>query len=162
MAVGVAIVAAGTWGWRASLVRVKPVEPSGDQWEHVREKYPLPEEPADLSPIAPGTAEAIISANPFSQKRRALPPPAELGTSGTPGEVPEPERPQFAYKGRIAVGSRERAIVENLTTHKTHFLELGQEVAGFKVLDIDENRVVLSDPQTHQEVVLSVTSKASP
>jgi hypothetical protein len=65
--------------------------------------------------------------------------------------------PKFVYKGRINVGSRQRAILEDAAARKTYFLEVGQAVAGFKVLDIAENRVVLSDPQTNQEVVVSLS-----
>jgi len=66
------------------------------------------------------------------------------------------------FERMLATGRGARAIVEEATSGKTHFLEIGQSVAGFKVLDISESRVVLSDPQTGEEVVVSVVSPASP
>ena len=62
--------------------------------------------------------------------------------------------PQFLYKGHVDLGKRQRAIVAETTTGKTYFLEVGQEVAGFKVLDISRTEVVLSDVKTAQQIVI--------
>ena len=67
--------------------------------------------------------------------------------------------PQFIYKGRINLGKKQRAVIEETTAKKTYFLEVGQAVAGFKVLDIQEKQVILSDPQTSKEVAVSLASK---
>ena len=122
----------------------------------------MPPELTDAQKVSPEIFEAIISANPFSPVRRIATPSGESRPGEGPAELTAPPKPQFAYKGLIKLGNRQRAILEETTTHKTHFLEVGQEVAGFKVLDIAENRVVLSDPQTKEELVVSVASKASP
>jgi hypothetical protein len=60
------------------------------------------------------------------------------------------------------MGTKQRAVLQDVTSQKTYFLQLGQEVAGFKVLDIAENRVLLSDPHTQEEVVVPITTKPSP
>ena len=108
------------------------------------------------------TVEALVRANPFSPQRRLKPPPSGGETGGGSGEPVAAPKPKFFFKGRIDLGKRQRAIVEDTTSHKTYFLEVGQEVAGFKVLDIAENRVVLSDLQTKQEVVVSLSLRESP
>jgi hypothetical protein len=128
----------------------------------VEEQYPMPAELGDAQKLSPEVFEAIMAANPFSSVRR-LKPPTDASTPEGGLRVPTaPPAPQFVFKGLIKFGNRQRAILEDVTTRKTYFLEVGQEVAGFKVLDIAENRVVLSDPQTKEEIVVSVASKASP
>ena len=109
-------------------------------------------------------ADAVVRADPFSPQRRLVPPPATGGTGDREGsgDGGQPPQPAFTYKGRVHLGQRQRAIVEETTTRKTYFLEVGQEVAGFKVLDIAENQVVLSNLHTHEEVVVSLTTTALP
>jgi hypothetical protein len=157
LALGLAAATAGVWWWQQH-VRQMPVEGlASDPWDNVKHQYPLPEETGEMSRLSPETVDAVVAANPFSPKRRFVPPPA--GTV-TPGGEAGPE-PAFVYKGRINLGKRQRAVVENTTTKKTHFLEVGQEVAGFKVLDISESEVVLSDLATNEELVISLTSSKS-
>ena len=108
-------------------------------------------------------ADAMVRANPFSSQRRAIPQPPEGATGGREGQAGSPAaQPRFSYKGRIQLGARQRAILEDTTGHKTYFLEVGQEVTGFKVLDIAENQVVLSNEQTQEELVVPLTSTALP
>ena len=108
--------------------------------------------------------DTVLSANPFSAQRRAV--STDVGNSQQAdgrGEAAVIARtPQFIYKGRINLGKRQRAVVEETTAKKTYFLEVGQEVAGLKVLDIAENRVVLSDVHTSKEVEASLISSSGP
>jgi len=159
----VGMLAAGAWWWRFTLWHSQRPEVKGESWAHVEEQFPMPQKPGDVPTLSSETSESVVRANPFSSKRRFIPAQSEGNkTGGGEGEVVEPPKPKFAYKGLIKLGARSRAIVEDAALHKTYFLEVGQEVAGFKVLDIAENRVVLSDLQTHEEVVVTVTSKTSP
>ena len=162
LTIALAVIASGTWWWQAGVFRAKPTEVKSDAWDHVKEDYPLVQEPSTPPRLSAEMVDALVHANPFSSQRRLVPPPSGGDATGAGAEAIEPPKPKFAYKGHLNLGSRQRAIVEDTTTHKTHFLEVGQEVAGFKVLDITENRVVLSDLHTHEEIVLSVTSPASP
>ena len=114
----------------------------------------------DTPTVGPETVEAVVQANPFSPQRRFVPPPTTGGSAGAAS--PPIDKAQFLYKGQISVGKRQRAIMENTTTRKTHFLEVGQEVAGFKVLDIAQNQVVLSDLQLHEDVVVPLVTSAGP
>jgi hypothetical protein len=160
--VGLAVVAAAAWWWQDAAGKSPPPAPAAMPWKHVEQQYPMPAELDQAPPLPPDVLAAIMAANPFSQARR-LKPPADTATpEGGPATPTKPAAPQFVFKGLIQFGNRQRAILEDQTTRKTHFLEVGQEVAGFKVLDIAENRVVLSDPQTKEELVVSIASKASP
>ncbi len=158
----VVIAAAASW-WRLSLLHAPSAAVPRDRWERVQQEYPLPPDEMPTVTGAAEVAESLVAANPFSPERRRVPPqqPGEAG-AGEASTPSTPPPPKFAYKGRVRLGARQRAVVEETVAHKTYFLEVGQEVAGFKVLDIDEKRVLLSDLQTHEEVVVSLTSTASP
>ena len=158
LAVTTVVVALATWRWQASIFRAQPTRAIEDAWEQVKEAYPLPQDVAGRVPISAQTAEAVVRANPFSPQRRFVPPPP---TQRTGGPLTEPLQPAaFIYKGQISVGKRQRAILENTATQKTHFLEVGQEVAGFKVLDIAQTQVVVSNLHTHEDVVVPLVSSA--
>lgn len=158
----VAVLAVGAWWWRAAIIQRQPTKLERESWEHVQERYPSLEHEAVVPSLSPEVFDAVVQANPFSPKRRAVAPPAPSGQEGLEVAATKPGKPQFVYKGRIALGSRQRAILEDLSAKKTHFLEVGQEVAGFKVLDIEETRVILSDSRTNEEVVLSIAASSSP
>jgi hypothetical protein len=160
LAVSLAVIAAGTWRWQQSVFHAQRGDAlTRESWDRVKEEYPIAQEsPHERQTRSTGFAEAVVGANPFSPKRR-LAPTLPGGETGATGGLIKPPAPVFIYKGQINVGKRQRAIVEESASHKTYFLEVGQEVAGFKVLDIAENRVVLSDLATHEEVVVSLSSK---
>ena len=162
LTVVLAALAVGAWWWRAAVLQRQPTGLERDPWEHVRARYPHLEEDTAAASLSAEVFDAVVRANPFSSKRRAVPPPEASGEEGSEVAASEPGKPQFSYKGRIALGSRQRAIVEDLSAKKTHFLEVGQEVAGFKVLDIEESRVLLSDLRTNEEVVLPIVTSSSP
>ena len=155
----------GAWYWRRSVFSAPPkrAQTEEEKWDHVKQDYPISEEPLHVPELSQDLLESIVHANPFSPMRHYVPPP-DPGESGQNGGavISKPPAPIFTFKGRINLGSRQRAIVEDTMTKKTYFLEVGQEVAGFKVLDITENRVVLSDPNTNKEVEISLTSKSGP
>ncbi len=155
------VMIAAAW-WRFSLVRTRSDALPREAWERVKERYPLPMDAAPAEALTPETAASLVEANPFSPQRRNVPPPSDQSSGGNASIAQAPPAPKFAYKGRVHLGARQRAVIEETTGGKTYFLEVGQEVAGFKVLDIDEKRVLLSDPQTHEEVAVSLTSAASP
>ena len=158
-----AVVTAGVWwGRMAQSESAGKVLFSEDPWKHVSKVYPLPEPPPPAGGLTAQALDAVVNANPFSATRRYVPPPV-TGT-GTPGDGQAglPARPQLVFKGRINMGSRQRAIVEDAAAKKTYFLEVGQEVAGLKVLDITETQVLLSDPKTREEVALLLTSPGKP
>jgi len=156
------VLTAATWWWQMSIIRTRPTDVNDARSDRLKEAYPISPLVVELPQLSEETVETVVRANPFSPKRHLSPPTTPGGGPGTALEPIEPAKPQFVYKGRINLGTRHRAIVEDTTSHKTYFLEVGQAVAGFKVLDIAENRVVLSDPQTHEEVVVSLAAPASP
>ena len=160
MALAAIGLALGAWQWRQQAVRTVRPPPTEEPWEHVRERYPLPaafEEPPELPDAL---LQGIVKANPFSpERRRANQPPEDAGAAAT--AEPEAIPPKFANKGHLMMGAKQRAIVEDVNTRKTHFLQVGQDVAGFKVLDITEQQVILSDPQSSEPITLTLTPKGT-
>ena len=156
LAVGLAVCAAAVWWWQSS-VRLDHPERDDHAWERVRADYPITEPAPDVEPLSPELVSRVLKANPFSEQRQPV------AVSSAPEAVAaQAITPQFVYKGRINLGQRQRAIIEETVSHKTYFLEVGQEVAGCKVLDITEGRVVLSDTKSHTEVVVSLSSASHP
>ena len=157
------IVAGFTGSWRLSIRREEKSGLPKESWERIKEEYPLPSERVSDVVIPTETFTAFLAANPFSPQRLQLPASSDgSGAASKEGTGALPPVPKFAYKGRMQLGSRQRAILEDSSIGKTYFLEVGQGVANFKVLDIDEKRVLLSDPLTHEEVAVSLTSTANP
>ena len=155
------VIAAGAWQWQLSVARSARAELKTEPWEQVKAQHPMPPEPSQSPALSADVVDAVMAANPFSAQRRAAATAGETA-QGAAGQPVEPPAAQLVFKGRINVGSRQRAIVEDTTAKKTYFLELGQAVAGFKVLDIGETQVVLSDPKTHENVIVPLASKGGP
>lgn len=162
LAACLAVIAAGAWQWQLSVARSARAELKTEPWEQVKTQHLMPPEPVQTPALSAEVVEAVVATNPFSAQRRA----AAAATDGTgqpvAGVPVEPPAPQLLFKGRMNVGSRQRAIIEDTTAKKTYFLELGQAVAGFKVLDIGETQVVLSDPKSHENVIVPLASKGGP
>jgi len=155
------LVGGAAW-WRIRVLRAPSTEVTEESWHHVQDMYPTVQDAADGVTLSTELIKEVVRANPFTPERRLVPPPERTETAGgVVGSGPAPG-PMFAYKGRVNLGARQRAIIEHLATHKTYFLEVGQEVAGFKLLDIQESQVVLSEPQTHEAVAVTLTSAALP
>ena len=146
------------WGWREHIRQSHPIHFTEESWEQAKQLYPLPQGILASTGVTKAVAEGIVKANPFSPQRRFTPPTV---VPDDPSVVLAPAAPQFIFKGQIRVGTRVRAIVEDTTIPKTYFLEVGQEVAGFKVLDISSTQVILSDPQTHEDVVVPLVSSGT-
>lgn len=153
-------LAGAAWGWRQRLLSAEKAPMVTEPWRHVRERFPVPA-PFQEPPHASGPLlRAMVKANPFSPTRK--PPPEPEKTDGKPAEAPKPPPVQFVYKGRVTMGSAQRAILLEATSGKTYFLQVGQDVAGFKVLDIDETRVLLSDLKTTEELTVTLPEAKKP
>ena len=163
LAAGCVILGLASWQWRAYVFRTERAAVERESWNGVKDEFPLPKDivPA-ITGMVSGAVEATVHANPFSPQRRSAPPSSGGGGGSGGGGAPVQAPPQFIYKGRILLGSRQRAVMEEVASRKTHFLEVGQEVAGFKVLDIAENQVILSDTRTGDEVILSLKKSTAP
>lgn len=158
-----AIAAVGTWWWRSTVFHARAAAIIKEEpWQHVKEHYPEPKDSAQLPALSSETVEAMVHANPFDATRRLIPAAEGAAAEGGASQIAPPSAPQFVYKGLVTLGTKRRGIVEDTTIHKTYFLEVGQEVTGFKVLDIAENRVLLSHLKTNEEIVVSVSEKKSP
>ncbi len=160
-AVALAMAAGAAWLWRRQVLSVPPPQLPRESAAQAQTRYPLPGEDLEPPRLSREALMTVIEANPFSAQRRAKPSAGGAAGGGPDqGQVAAP--PQFVYKGQVQLGTRRRAILEEVTSKKTHFLEVGQSVAGFKLLDILDDRVLLSEPQTSQEVVVFLSSKQRP
>ncbi|MBI1991722.1 MAG: hypothetical protein HYS71_00580 [Candidatus Omnitrophica bacterium] len=153
-------VTAASWGWQRGIVRAAPVEVREEGWKRVKDEYPLASANQPPVSFSSATAEAVARANPFSPTRRVVPRPISEGTGTEEGweETGEFLTPRLIYRGQIRVGQSLRAIMEDAATKKTHFLEVGQEVAGFKVLDMTQRQVIVWNFKTQEEVVVPLVS----
>ena len=160
LAIVLACVAAGTWQWQHHVRAGRKAPALTEPWKHVREQFSMPSSTDEAMTAPDVNLDVILKANPFSAKRREEPPkPAAGGAQG--GQAEAKAQPKFVYKGRVTMGPKQRAVLEDVTSKKTHFLQVGQEVAGFRVLDIGETQVVLSNPNSPEPLTLSLTPKAA-
>ena len=111
----------------------------------------------DLQRTEEFTAYApLLEHDPFARIQTA---PA--GPGGEPAPAETPAESQLHFRGRVIMGSRQVAIIEVDALHETLFVGVGQEVEGCKVIDITEDRVVLSKPPD-QQVTLGLVDAATP
>ena len=104
---------------------------------------------ADMTAYAP-----LIEQDPFVRVKTAT-----AGVSA-PEEPPAPAAAELVFRGRVVLKGRQVAVVENATSHETLFVGVGQEIDGWKVIDIDEERVVLSKPPD-QQLTLGLADEAA-
>ena len=162
LAVVLSGAAGGVWLWdRALVARTAPVVTDASPRE-IRERLPIPS--AFQLPDEEGSVllRAAAETNPFSSKRGEPPPASPAAGGGGSTVQAAPPAPIFVFKGIVAMGAIRRAIVEDAASKKTYFLQVGQEVAGFKVLDIDESQVLLSDLNTQKQMAVSRSPATGP
>lgn len=155
-----AMAVGGAWNWQQGLQRHLSAPTATEPWQQIRERYPMPA-PFKPSPeLSEAFLRSVVRANPFSPTRRQAAQDAG-GDSGEASGPLAPPPPQFIFKGRIVMGTKQRAVLEDATSKKTFFLQAGQEVAGFKVLDITENQVVLSNPNSQEPLLIKKETSSS-
>lgn len=161
-AIVLAVVCAGTsltaWQWQRAMQQRQPSALVSEHWEHVHELFPAPDPFRLPSDTAPEVLQGVVRANPFSRGRRHVPPPPSGAAEGAP-EKPLP--PQFAFKGRVVMGTKQRAVLEDRRAKKTHLVQAGQEIEGFTVVEIAEDHVVLSNHKTAEQLNIPLASKVA-
>lgn len=151
-------VSLAAWQWQRTLHARQPSSVLTERWEHVRELFPPPEPFRIPSETTAETWQGLLRANPFSRARRHVPPAAAEAPTGAPEE---PLPPQFVFKGRVSMGTKQRGILEDRRQKKSHFVQVGQDVLGFRVVEIAEDHIVLSDLKTNERVDIPLASKAA-
>ncbi|MBI4354123.1 MAG: hypothetical protein HY595_02690 [Candidatus Omnitrophica bacterium] len=144
------------WQWQQAIRRRQPPLVVAEHWEHVKELFPTPEALESPSATDPETLQRVVQVNPFSRQRRHVSKPAE--------ETAAEEKPlpvSFVFKGRVVMGAKQRGILEDRRQKKTVFVQAGQEVSGFQVVDIKEEEMVLLNLETKEELHVPLASKAS-
>ena len=158
----VAAVAGALWIWDHALTARASSTATDASASAVRERFPMPASFHPPDEEASVLLRAAAETNPFSPQRGQPPPAVSVPGAGASGMSAPPPAPIFVLKGIVAMGSVRRAILEDASAKKTYFLQVGQEVAGFKVLDIDESRVILSDLNTQKQMVVSRSPTTGP
>lgn len=158
LAMVLVLIAVVAWGWDDTIRHSRKPPSMTAPRDSARERAPVSDQVKQASEVPAALLEAVLRANPFSPQRRQAPVSQQASTEAE-GRPPQPSPPQFIYKGRILMGTKQRAILEEAKSQKTYFLQVGQEVAGFKVLDISETQVVLSDPTSQESLIVSLTPK---
>ena len=157
-AILLAFLVVGAWHWQAVAGRQAARPLAEESSQSVRTTYPMPESPRDVAVGSEVIWQAVVQANPFSPERR------HTASNQPGGKETQPEarpNPTFVYKGRILMGAKQRAILQEVQTKKTYFVEPGQDASGFRVIDITENAVVLLDPKTQQSLTVNLVSSSS-
>ncbi|MBI3320168.1 MAG: hypothetical protein HYZ89_06240 [Candidatus Omnitrophica bacterium] len=157
---GCCILLAGlAFSWQRTVSQHQKIPRITEPWEHIQKEFPIPDSFKEASEVSESLLQAVLHANPFSMERQP-PPPTTIGdqAAATP---PPPPPPQFVYKGRVLMGAKQRAIIQETQSKKTYFLQVGQEIVGFTVREISESQVVLFDPSASKEVVIPLSSNAS-
>ncbi len=154
-----ALAAGAAWRWQDTVRHRHPVSALTESGAQAQEQFPMPTfVPAGLDRPGQSLIE-VVKANPFSPQRRTVPPSLPSASAGGAGASSATQAATLVYKGRVALGATRRAIVEDMAAKKTYFLQVGQEVAGYKVLDISDTEVILSNVQTKDPLVLRLTPK---
>ena len=155
------VFATAAWLWqRTTLDRLeRPV--AQEPWEHVRERFPTEEAMKPASAVSEAWLQVVTHANPFSSKRREAASSTQINPSQSAATTtPSPPPPAlFLYKGRLQMGSKQRAVLEDMTGKKTYFAEAGQIVAGCEVLEIHDDRVLLLNQQTGETLTVALMVK---
>ena len=146
------------WQWQQAIRRRQPRAVVAEPWEHVKELFPTPDALEPPSATEAETLQRIVQANPFSRQRRHVAQPAEDTTETA--QTPPPA--SFVFKGRVVMGPKQRGILEDRRQKKTVFVQAGQEVSGFQVVDIKEEEMVLLNLETKEELHVPLASKTSP
>ncbi len=95
-----------------------------------------------------GTYAPLIEQDPFVRVKIAATGDNAAQTAPTASAAAAPS--ELILRGRVMLRGRQAAVVEVVTSHETLFVGVGQEIDGWKVVDIDEERVVLSKPPDQQ------------
>ena len=158
---GCCVLLAGlAFGWQRAMHQHHKTPRLTEPWEHIQNDFPMPEPFKEASEASETLLQAVVHANPFSMQRQP-PPPTATATDQTPAPASQPPPPQFVYKGRVLIGAKQRAILEETQSKKTYFLQVGQEVVGFSVREISESQVILFDPTANKDVVVGLAPKIS-
>lgn len=129
-------------------------------------RAPQARELARAFPVPALSMEALQAAEDFASYAPLLEhdPFVRVQTPATESAAPAPsEAPvesQLTFRGRVMLHQRQMAVIEVESSHETFFVGVGQEVEGFQVIDIAEERVVLSKPPD-QQVTLRLADDAT-
>jgi hypothetical protein len=155
--------AAAAWQWQRTTLDRLERPAVQEPWEHVRERFPMEESIKPASTVSEAWLQVVTHANPFSSKRREVATPTQPDALQLSTSAPPPPPPAlFLYKGRVQMGSKQRAVLEDAAGKKTYFAEVGQTVAGHEVLEIDDERVVLLSQQTGETLTVALMINEGP
>lgn len=135
------------WGRRLSPLQLMPKRAAA-----VRVDYPVQPE-FSLFPLEQGFAET--TARPvFMPARRPPPPPAP--------PKPAMQKGQFVLLGALITKDTSIALLRDVATGKATRVEQGKEIKGITLAKVYSERVVLSQYDDTEELVLKIQPKPTP
>ena len=82
-------------------------------------------------------------------------------SAASPAAAPSPAEATLRFRGRVVLGGRQMAVIESTDAHETFFVGVGQEIQGLKVVDITEERVIVSKTPD-QQITLRLADESRP
>ncbi|MFH1244878.1 MAG: hypothetical protein V1662_00145 [Candidatus Omnitrophota bacterium] len=104
--------------------------------------------------------ETMLARSPFFKFQLKVSPsyPQEGKKETLPVPLLEDKTPQFIYKGRIAAAGRLAVLIEQARDGEVFMAAQGEEIEGYKILDITDSEVILSNQKGEKLVLPTVES----
>ena len=99
--------------------------------------------------------EGMLKRSPFI---KVQPKRAQAAKTKMPLGPVEERTPVFVYKGRISARNRLVVIIEQTRSGETFMVSTGEDIDGYKVLDITNTEVILSKKGA-ENVILKTTER---
>ncbi|MFA4889081.1 MAG: hypothetical protein WC628_05865 [Candidatus Omnitrophota bacterium] len=114
----------------------------------------LPEAEPDIALSKPAAAivDGLRAASPFLLPPKKEPKPPEAGDTESPQQLKPVIR--FYYRGKAMLKGKEVALVEDAKNQETAFLAPGDRIAEFTMQEFNEDKVVLKNSQSSEELVV--------
>ncbi len=99
--------------------------------------------------------EGMLRRSPFFQ---AQPREGTAGAASSAVALLEETAPKFIYKGKMVLGERLVVLIEQTRLDEVVMVSQGDNIAGYKVLDITDTEVILSK-EGEEDIVLNTVER---
>ncbi len=116
-----------------------------------------------VTPLAVETlqqTEAVSAYAPLIEQDPFVRVQTVTSSAATAVQAP-PAEATLRFRGRVVLGGRQMAVIETTASQETFFVAVGQEIEGLKVVDINEERVIVSQ-SPDQQITLRLADESQP